>query len=234
MKKTTSGFTIIELLVVIVVIAILAAISIVSYNGIQKRAGTIAYTAAVDGLEKHFRMADIAGELPKDPSTPEELGEAIGGVLGFTILGALGMPVAVGHCVGDIADYPETADFDEGECYRVTSSNESESSSVTIDEDLSNTLAHAGMELPRNLPVVKRTYSLQGQSAKIVSRGIYVIMVENVAYILWNPPDASSCGRGLNIGYEIERALQDAGGVDAMIAAIKGPRADSTTSRRLW
>jgi len=38
MRKTTSGFTIVELLIVIVVIAILAAISIVAYNGIQARA----------------------------------------------------------------------------------------------------------------------------------------------------------------------------------------------------
>jgi len=38
MKKTTSGFTIVELLIVIVVIGILAAITIVAYNGIQNRA----------------------------------------------------------------------------------------------------------------------------------------------------------------------------------------------------
>jgi prepilin-type N-terminal cleavage/methylation domain-containing protein len=36
--KQQSGFTIVELLIVIVVIAILAAISIVAYNGIQNRA----------------------------------------------------------------------------------------------------------------------------------------------------------------------------------------------------
>ena len=36
--KQQSGFTIVELLIVIVVIAILAAISIVAYNGIQARA----------------------------------------------------------------------------------------------------------------------------------------------------------------------------------------------------
>lgn len=38
MNKNTSGFTIVELLIVIVVIAILAAISIVAYTNIQQRA----------------------------------------------------------------------------------------------------------------------------------------------------------------------------------------------------
>jgi prepilin-type N-terminal cleavage/methylation domain-containing protein len=37
-KQKQSGFTIVELLIVIVVIAILAAITIVAYNGIQNRA----------------------------------------------------------------------------------------------------------------------------------------------------------------------------------------------------
>lgn len=38
MSKNNKGFTIVELLIVIVVIAILAAISVVAYNGIQTRA----------------------------------------------------------------------------------------------------------------------------------------------------------------------------------------------------
>lgn len=49
-KKT--GFTIVELLIVIVVIAILAAISIVAYTGIQVRARDSARTAAVQQIQK--------------------------------------------------------------------------------------------------------------------------------------------------------------------------------------
>lgn len=52
MRKTTSGFTIVELLIVIIVIAILAAISIVAYNGIQQRAQNIQTINAVKVYQK--------------------------------------------------------------------------------------------------------------------------------------------------------------------------------------
>ena len=45
-NRRRHGFTIVELLIVIVVIAILAAITVVAYNGIQQRATNAAITAA--------------------------------------------------------------------------------------------------------------------------------------------------------------------------------------------
>ena len=50
MKKTTSGFTIVELLIVIVVIGILAAITIVAYNGVQNRANEVAVQSNLKDL----------------------------------------------------------------------------------------------------------------------------------------------------------------------------------------
>lgn len=54
--KLARGFTIVELLIVIVVIAILAAISIVAYNGIQARANDSKMRAGVNQFEKALRL----------------------------------------------------------------------------------------------------------------------------------------------------------------------------------
>jgi len=46
-QQKTTGFTIVELLIVIVVIGILAAITIVSYNGVQNKAKTVVVQSAL-------------------------------------------------------------------------------------------------------------------------------------------------------------------------------------------
>ena len=59
LKQTKSrGFTIVELLIVIVVIAILAAITIVAYNGIQNRAKASSAQAALNTVIKKAEAAN--------------------------------------------------------------------------------------------------------------------------------------------------------------------------------
>jgi len=54
--KKQTGFTIVELLIVIVVIAILAAITVVAYNGIQNRAKNNARYSEIKAWAKHFEL----------------------------------------------------------------------------------------------------------------------------------------------------------------------------------
>lgn len=97
MKKTMSGFTIVELLIVIVVIAILATISIVAYNGIQQRAQNTKTIGAIRDWAQILRMykAD-AGAYPVSGSC---LGEGYG--RGFS-----GADVTGGECRQDDASSP--------------------------------------------------------------------------------------------------------------------------------
>lgn len=56
MNKRISGFTIVELLIVIVVIGILAAISIVAYNGISNQANDTAIKSDLSDLAKKAKI----------------------------------------------------------------------------------------------------------------------------------------------------------------------------------
>lgn len=83
--KTQNGFTIVELLIVVVVIAILAAITIVSYNGITQQAKTSSAQSTASTFQKKAELyLSVAGHYPvdgnalSDPDQPYHLTEGFG------------------------------------------------------------------------------------------------------------------------------------------------------------
>lgn len=72
MPKSRKGFTIVELLIVIVVIAILAAISLVAYNGVQQRARDSQRKADVAAIVKALEL--YYNDKGRYPGTPDETG----------------------------------------------------------------------------------------------------------------------------------------------------------------
>lgn len=58
-KNKHTGFTIVELLIVIVVIGILAAITIVSFNGVQRRATNVSVQSDLTNFVKNMEIVRI-------------------------------------------------------------------------------------------------------------------------------------------------------------------------------
>ena len=89
------GFTIVELLIVIVVIGILAAITVVAYNGISDKAYVNRTNAMAQQIGKSLKLYQVQnGAWPLSSSTT--------------------------YCIGPASDYPATDGFAAGSCSRGT------------------------------------------------------------------------------------------------------------------
>jgi general secretion pathway protein G len=69
MRKSTSGFTIVELLIVIVVIGILAAIVIVAYSGVQNRAYDTSVQSDLRAIGKQLEIGKLNSPTESYPIT---------------------------------------------------------------------------------------------------------------------------------------------------------------------
>lgn len=84
MKHKDLGFTIVELLIVIVVIGILAAISIVAYNGVSNSANDSAIKSDLTNIAKQIQMIHAeTGEYPAGGGVRSSSGVITGNSLQF-------------------------------------------------------------------------------------------------------------------------------------------------------
>jgi prepilin-type N-terminal cleavage/methylation domain-containing protein len=75
MNRPRDGFTIVELLIVIVVIGILAAIVIVSYQGVQGRANDVSVQSDLRTMSETLRIATVnSSQYPYDETTLSVVG----------------------------------------------------------------------------------------------------------------------------------------------------------------
>ncbi|MNH50255.1 Type II secretion system protein G precursor [compost metagenome] len=77
MKISTRGFTIVELLIVIVIIGILAAITIVAYNGIQNRAADTSVQSDMRNIAKKLEIAKLDSSTDSYPTSNAALATAM-------------------------------------------------------------------------------------------------------------------------------------------------------------
>lgn len=120
-NRRSTGFTIVELLVVIVVIAILAAISVVAYNGIRERAEAAAITTQVNQYAKIMEMYIVQN------------GRA---------------PFANWRCLGDATTLPAANGYAENYCFKPSNSGTVTSDFAPADPALMQELKAVNNQLP--------------------------------------------------------------------------------------
>lgn len=92
MRNSKSGFTIVELLIVVVVIGILATIALVAYNGITKRGQDAQIRSVANQFSKAFQVWSTQTGLTSSPggsgSTAYSGGVCVGGGGGWLLASA--------------------------------------------------------------------------------------------------------------------------------------------------
>jgi len=149
LQSDRGGFTIVELLIVIVVIGILAALVIVTYNGIQQKARDTERKTDIKALQGHleaywadnakyptladvndasaggFRLTNFKGldqasfADPKNASSQQLCGAATADCYGYVVT-PTGCDNGSG---GDCTNYTLTADLESGGTFQVQSNN---------------------------------------------------------------------------------------------------------------
>jgi type II secretion system protein G len=138
-KKNNRGFTIVELLIVIVVIGILAALVIVTYNGIQQKARDTERKTDINAVASHleaynaqngryptlanvndatFRSANMKGLDPAALQDPKGASQALVATVGANVYAFVVTPAGCDNGAnGDCAQYTLTGTLEGGGTY---------------------------------------------------------------------------------------------------------------------
>ncbi|HEX5394901.1 MAG TPA: prepilin-type N-terminal cleavage/methylation domain-containing protein [Candidatus Saccharimonadales bacterium] len=153
LSQDKGGFTIVELLIVIVVIGILAALVIVTYNGIQQRArdterktdvkslqgqleafwadqakypclASVTATCATDLNDTTFRTTNMKGLDPAALADPKNAGsQQLCGATTASCYGYVPSPTGCDNVTTDCDNYALTATLESGGTFSVQSNN---------------------------------------------------------------------------------------------------------------
>ena len=157
----------------IVVIAILATITVVAYNGIQKRAYTTTYAAAANEAAKA-----VGAKLAIDPDL-------------LTRLLADRKKSPISFCATKAVDLPAEDGFEAGSCTLGYAYND------RADDELFDLLfsSDVGGFVSRKLPSVSNSI-IPGDKSRGIKVNVYDGEPRPAVVISWGAPDASSCGMG--------------------------------------
>ena len=168
-----TGFTIVELLIVIVVIAILAAITLVSYSNISRSAKDAQQLATIDAWQKSLMAVASQGGSVSDS--------------------------AQAQCLGTASDYPAADGFAAGECLTVTGSGVNSSVSYSAASFTSWT----GLMPPPSgkMPITSVNIVQDGLNLTYKARGLWlmgpVAFSSGTVSIVWLPQKIGQCGRAV-------------------------------------
>lgn len=173
MKKTVSGFTIVELLIVIVVITVLATISIIAYTGIRERATTAAYSSAVVQWDRFLHAEIAVADTVPMPANPNAV-----------------------TCLGrSAADFPAQDGFAAGECLQESVNGGPVSHTYYDSTFFDNLKTQAG--LPSGLlPITHFTGQIGGNTYAYTSRGLFLYVTSSAYQLSWVPQVSRQCAVG--------------------------------------
>ena len=116
-KKSNKGFTIVELLVVIVVIAILAAVTVVAYNGLTARVKETSLKTDLESAAKQLQVLKIQSGTDTFPANAASLIKSDSTVFQYTSTGATYCLSATNNSAPGITFYiTESGSIVQGGC----------------------------------------------------------------------------------------------------------------------